>query len=99
MLERKRRATKKGSTQSAIESEISPEQIPFAYDEHAPRIYADGVRLLGSKFGVALVLTQLELGPSLEARARHVGTLHMSPEHADALIDALIARRDTPIPE
>ncbi len=88
-----RRASKK-DIQGAIQSQIPTDQLPFVYDENAPRIYTDGVRMMASPFGVTLTLSQVEIGPEGQPRARHVGTLYMSNEHADALIEALTIRKE-----
>lgn len=82
------------ASSSAIEMEMPANQLPFYYDEAAPRIFTDGIRLVGTPFGVVLVLSQVELGPDAAPRARHVGTVYMSGSHADALLNSLVARRE-----
>lgn len=83
------RASKRAAKAAPGFQAISPAQVEFAYDEGAPMIYTDGVRMLASAYGITLILTQLELGPTQQARARHVGTLSMSREHAKVVVRVL----------
>jgi hypothetical protein len=92
-----KRAPKKATAATAPQ-QLQMTELPFTYNENAPEIYTDGVRMLATQFSVVLVLQQMELGPDGQPRAKHVGTIHMSPQHADALLGALKLRSETPAP-
>ena len=64
-------------------------QVPFVPDSEAPVMYVDGVRVIGSVFGFALLLTRIELGAEFKAQMKQVGTIYMSPQHMKALLAVL----------
>lgn len=85
-------AKKKTSSKTKVVQEMQIQELPFEYDPEAPTIFTDSIRIAMSLYGVACVMTQVELGPGMKPRARHVGTVHLSPQHAKALATALAER-------